>query len=69
VDALLEGAEADPLPAELEALAQTVERHEVVVGLRQFARMLHRRLAQLEVRIGRRHPRSFAHRRVARNLE
>ena len=37
VDALLERAEADALPTEPEALAQARQRHEVVVGLREFA--------------------------------
>jgi hypothetical protein len=67
VDPLLEGPKADPLPAVLEAFAQPVQRHEIVVGVRQLARTRHRRLAELEVGISRRHPRSFAHRRLRRN--
>jgi hypothetical protein len=67
MDSLLEGAEADPLPAEPEAFAQAAERHEVVVGVRQLARVRHRRPAEREIGIGRRHPRSFAHRSAPRN--
>jgi hypothetical protein len=55
VDALLEGPEADPLPAVLEAFAQPVQRHEILVGVRQLAGASHRRLAELEVGISRRH--------------
>ena len=72
VDALLEGPEADPLPAVLEAFAQPVQRHEIVVGVRQLAGTSHRRLSELEVGISRRHPRSLAHRQESRkryNLE
>ena len=67
MDALLEGAEADPLPAALEAFAQAVERHEVVVGVCQLASVRHCRPAEREIGIGRRHPRSFAHRSTPRN--
>jgi len=55
MDALLEGPEADPLSAELEAFAQPVKRHQVVVGMRQVPRTSHCCLAECEVWVSPRH--------------
>lgn len=67
MDALLKRAEADPLHAVLEPVAQPVDRDKVVVGVSKLAGARHRRLSEREVRVGERHAGSFAHVGRARN--
>ena len=66
VDPLVERAEAHAAAVVLEALPEPVERHEVVENLRQLARPADGGLSERQVRVRRRHARSFPDRSPGR---